>query len=249
MAKLNGKVAIVTGASKGIGAQIARALAGAGAAVVVNYASDKEGAERVVADILRTDGRALAIQANVSQSADVLRLFDETKRAFGAVDVLVNNAGVYRFGPVEELVDDEFHRQFDTNVLGPLLTIQQAVKQFADKGGSIINIGSAASRSPTPQSVVYSATKHALDGITSVLAAELGARNIRVNSLNPGPVETEGTVSGGIVGSDFMNQMIARTPLGRIGQPKDIASAAVFLASDDSAWLTGELLYASGGMR
>lgn len=249
MANLKGKVAIVTGASKGIGAQIARALGAAGAAVAVNYASDKDGAERVVADIVRADGRAVAIQADVAKRADVVRLFAETRQAFGPTDVLVNNAGVYRFGPVEEVVEEEFHRQFGTNVLGPLLTIQEAVKQFGAKGGSIINVGSSASRSPTPQSVVYSATKHALDGITAVLSQELGARKIRVNSLNPGPVETEGAHAGGLIGSDFMNQMIQRIPLGRIGQPQDIGPAAVFLASDDSAWLTGELLYASGGLR
>ena len=249
MASLKGKVAIVTGASKGIGAEIARALGAAGAAVGVNYASDEQGAQRVVADILRADGRALALQGDVAKRADVVRLFAETRRAFGPVDVLVNNAGIYRFGPVEELVEEEFHRQFDTNVLGPLLTIQEAVKQFGDKGGSIINVGSSASRSPTPLSVVYSATKHALDGITSVLAQELGARAIRVNSLNPGPVETEGTHAGGLIGSEFMNQMIQRIPLGRIGQPQDIGPAAVFLASDESRWLTGELLYATGGLR
>jgi 3-oxoacyl-[acyl-carrier protein] reductase len=203
----------------------------------------------VVADIVRRDGRALAIQADVSKRDDVVRLFTETRRALGPVDVLVNNAGVYRFAPVEDVVEDEFHRQFGTNVLGPLLAIQEAVKQFGDKGGSIINVGSSASRSPTPQSVVYSATKHALDGITAVLAQELGARKIRVNSLNPGPVETEGTHAGGLIGSEFMKQMIARVPLGRIAQPQDIGPAAVFLASDDSAWLTGELLYASGGLR
>lgn len=200
-------------------------------------------------DDSRADGRALALQGDVAKRADVVRLFAETRRAFGPVDVLVNNAGIYRFGPVEELVEEEFHRQFDTNVLGPLLTIQEAVKQFGDKGGSIINVGSSASRSPTPLSVVYSATKHALDGITSVLAQELGARAIRVNSLNPGPVETEGTHAGGLIGSEFMNQMIQRIPLGRIGQPQDIGPAAVFLASDESRWLTGELLYATGGLR
>ena len=249
MAKLKGKVAIVTGASKGIGAEIARAMGAAGAAVAVNYASDEAGAKRVVADIVHADGRALAIQGDVAKRADVERLFDETRRAFGPVDVLVNNAGIYRFAPIDELAEAEFHKQFDTNVLGPLLAIQAAVKQFGDKGGSIINVGSAASRSPTPGSVVYSATKHALDGITSVLAQELGARKIRVNSLNPGPVETEGTHAGGLIGTDFMNQMVQRIPLGRIGQPQDIGPAAVFLASDDSAWLTGELLYAAGGLR
>lgn len=249
MTDLKGKVAIVTGASKGIGAEIARALGAAGAAVAVNYASDEQGARRVVADIVRADGRALAIQGDVAKRADVARLFAETRQAFGPADVLVNNAGVYRFAPIEELSEDSFQQQFGVNVLGPLLTIQEAVKQFGDRGGSIINVGSAASRSPTPLSVVYSATKYALDGITEVLAAELGPRKIRVNSLNPGPVETEGTLSAGIVGSDFMNQMIVRTPLGRIAKPQDIGPAAVFLASDDSAWLTGELLYAAGGLR
>jgi len=202
-----------------------------------------------VADIVRGDGRALAIQGDVAKRGDVERLFAETKRALGPVDVLVNNAGVYRFASIEEVVEDEFHRQFDTNVLGPLLTIQAAVKQFGDRGGSIINVGSAVSRSPGPQTVVYSATKHALDGITAVLAQELGPRKIRVNSVNPGPVETEGTHAGGLIGTDFMNQLIQRVPLGRIGQPSDIGPIAVFLASDESAWLTGELLFAAGGLR
>jgi 3-oxoacyl-[acyl-carrier protein] reductase len=251
MAKLTGKVAIVTGASKGIGAEIARAFGAAGAAVAVNYASAKDGAERVVADIVRGDGRAIAVQGDTSKRADVQRLFQQTKQAFGAIDIVVNNAGVYTFAALEEVNEDEFHRQFNINVLGPLLTSQEALKHFGPKGGSIINVGSAVSRSPMPSTVVYTATKHALDGITGVLAQELGARNIRVNSLNPGPVDTEGARVLGSVGSDseFEKQAITRTPLGRIGQPQDIAKVAVFMASDESSWVTGELIGVAGGMR
>jgi 3-oxoacyl-[acyl-carrier protein] reductase len=249
MSKLTGKVAVVTGASKGIGAGIAKALGAAGAAVVVNYASSKEGAERVVAEITSKGGKALAVQADVSKAVDVHRLFAVTREAFGPVDVLVNNAGVYQFQPLEAVTEGEFHREFDTNVLGVILATREAAKYFGADGGSVINVGSVVSQKAPPQSVVYTATKHAVDGITRVLAAELGPRKIRVNSINPGGVETEGTVRAGIVGSPFEAQMVAQTPLGRFGQPDDIAPVAVFLASADSAWMTGELLVVSGGLR
>ena len=249
MSKLTGKVAVVTGASKGIGAGIAKGLGAAGAAVVVNYASSKEDAERVVAEITRKGGQAIAIQGDVSKSADVQRLFAETEQAFGALDVLVNNAGVYQFEPIESVTEAEFHREFNTNVLGPILVTQEALKHFRPEGGSIINIGSVASQATPPQSVVYSATKGAVDAITRVLAKELADRKIRVNSINPGGVETEGVHQAGIIGSDFEKQMIAGTPLGRLGQPEDIAPIAVFLASEDAGWLTGETLVASGGFR
>jgi 3-oxoacyl-[acyl-carrier protein] reductase len=249
MSKLTGKVAIVTGASKGIGAGIAKGLGAAGAAVVVNYASSKEDAERVVAEITRKGGQALAVQGDVSKAADVQRLFAETQQAFGAVDVLVNNAGVYQFDPLEAVTETEFHREFNTNVLGAILVTQEALKHFRPEGGSIINIGSVASQATPPQSVVYSATKGAVDAITRVLAKELADRKIRVNSINPGGVETEGVHRAGIIGSDFEKQMIAGTPLGRLGQPEDIAPIAVFLASEDAGWLTGETLVASGGFR
>jgi 3-oxoacyl-[acyl-carrier protein] reductase len=249
MSKLTGKVAIVTGASKGIGAGIAKGLGAAGAAVVVNYASSKEDAERVVAEITRKGGQAIAIQDDVSKSADVQRLFAETEQAFGALDVLVNNAGVYQFEPIESVTEAEFHREFNTNVLGPILVTQEALKHFRPESGSIINIGSVASQATPLQSVVYSATKGAVDAITRVLAKELADRKIRVNAINPGGVETEGVHRAGIIGSDFEKQMIAGTPLGRLGQPEDIAPIAVFLASEDSGWLTGETLVASGGFR
>ncbi len=249
MSKLAGKVAVVTGASKGIGAGIAKALAGAGAAVVVNYASDKAGAERTVAEITKKGGKAIAVQGDVSKAADVKRLFAETKKAFGTIHVLVNNAGVYKFGPLESVTEDEFHRVFNTNVLGLLLTTQEAVKHFGAEGGSVINIGSVVTRVTPPMAVVYAATKGAVDTITHVLGKELAAKKIRVNAVNPGGVVTEGTHAGGIIGSDFEKQMVAQTPLGRMGQPEDIAPIAVFLASADSAWMTGEILLASGGMR
>ena len=247
MSELNGKVAIVTGASKGIGAAIAKGLAAAGAAVVVNYASSREGADRVVAEIARAGGRAIAVAADVSKAGDVQRLFDATKKAFGALDVLVNNAGIYRFAPIEEVTEEEFHRQFNTNVLGVLLTSREAMKYFGSDGGSVINISSVASKSPPPAAVVYSATKGAVDTITRVLAKELGPKNIRVNAINPGGVETEGVHSMGVIGSDFEKQMVARTPLGRLGQPDDIASVAVFLASAASGWMTGETIAVGGG--
>ena len=249
MSKLAGKVAVVTGASKGIGAGIAKGLGAAGAAVVVNYASSREGADRVVAEITSGGGRAVAIQADVSKAADVLRLFAETKKAFGSLDVLVNNAGVYQFSPLESVTESEFHRQFNTNVLGLLLTTQEAVKHFGAGGGSVINVGSVASRTAPPMSAIYTATKSAVDAITHVLAKELAARKIRVNGINPGGVETEGTHAAGVIGSDFAKQLVAQTPLGRMGQPEDIAPVAVFLASADSGWLTGEILLASGGLR
>jgi 3-oxoacyl-[acyl-carrier protein] reductase len=249
MSDLKGKVAVVTGASKGIGAGIAKALAKAGASVVVNYSSSKEGADRVVAEIAGKGGIAVAVQGDVSKAADVQRLFKETKKAFGSLDVLVNNAGVFHFEPLEAATESEFHRQFNTNVLGLILATQEAVKHFGPEGGSVINIGSVASDQTPPMSVIYSATKGAVDAITGVLAKELGAKKIRVNSINPGGVETEGTHTAGIVGSDFAKQMVAQTPLGRFGQPGDIAPVAVFLASADSAWLTGEIIRASGGLQ
>jgi 3-oxoacyl-[acyl-carrier protein] reductase len=247
MSELTGKVAIVTGASKGIGAGIAKGLAAAGAAVVVNYASGREGAERLVADIAREGGKAIAVKADVSKAADVERLFGETKKAFGSLDVLVNNAGIYRFAPLEDVTEDEFHREFNTNVLGLLLATKEAMKHFGPGGGSVINISSIASMSPTPTAVVYSATKGAVDTITRVLAKELGPKKIRVNAINPGGVETEGTHSMGMIGSDFEKQMVARTPLGRLGQPRDIAPVGVFLASAASGWMTGETIAVGGG--
>lgn len=249
MKKLANKVAVITGASKGIGAGIAKDLAAEGASVVVNYASAKDGAEKVVAEIVSNGGRAIAVQGDVSKSADVERLFDETKKAFGGVDILVNNAGVYKFSAIEEVTEDEFHRQFNTNVLGLLLATKGAVKNFGENGGSVINIGSVVSRITPPGSSIYTATKGAVDSITHVLSKELGSRNIRVNSINPGMVETEGTHSAGIIGSDFQAASEKSSPLGRIGQPGDISPLAVFLASDDSRWLTGETLLAGGGVR
>ncbi len=251
MSRLEGKGALVTGASKGIGAGIAKGLAAAGASVAVNYASDRSSAAAVVAAITASGGRAILVPGDVSKSADVARLFVETKAAYGALDVLVNNAAVYRFGSIATMTEEEFHREFNTNVLGPLLMIREAVKYFGPRGGSIINIGSMASQVNPPNLSVYTATKGALDAITRVLAKELGARQIRVNSINPGATETEGARAAGVigVGSDYEKQMIAMTPLGRIGQPSDIAPIAVFLASDESGWLTGEIILASGGQR
>lgn len=249
MGELTGKVAIVTGASKGIGAGIAKALGKAGAAVVVNYASSKDGADRVVKEIAQNGGKAIAVQGDVAKAGDVNRVFAETKKAFGALDILVNNAGVYDFVPLESVTEEEFHREFNTNVLGLILATREAVKYFGAEGGSVINVGSAASTTTPPNTVIYTATKGAVDAVTRVLAKELGPRKIRVNSINPGGVETEGTQNAGVVGSDFQKQMIAQTPLGRFGQPEDIAPVAVFLASGASAWLTGEVLLASGGLR
>ena len=249
MNRLKNKVAVVTGASKGIGAGIARGLAAEGAAVVVNYASSKEGADRVVAEIRGQGGTAVAVQGDVSKSSDVQRLFAETKKAFGKLDVLVNNAGVYEFAALGEITEDQFHRQFNTNVLGLILATQEAAKLFGPEGGSIINIGSTVSSITPPTTAVYTATKGAVDAVTHVLAKELGPKKIRVNSINPGMVETEGVHTSGIIGSDFQKQLEAQTPLGRIAQPDDIAPIAVFLASADSGWLTGETLLASGGLR
>ena len=247
--KLDGKVAIVTGASKGIGADIAKHLAVEGAAVVVNYASSKEGADRVVDEIAKRGGKAVAVQADVAKKKDIERLFSETKKAFGRLDILVNNAGVYKFEPLEAVTENEFYRQFNTNVLGLILATQEALKHFGAAGGSVINIGSVASDLTPPTAVIYGATKGAVDAITRVLAKELGPKNIRVNSINPGGIETEGFYAGGFSGTDFEKQMVAQTPLGRMGQPRDIAPAAVFLASSDSAWITGETLRVAGGLR
>lgn len=247
MGRLTGKVAIVTGASKGIGAGIAEALAAEGAAVVVNYASSRDGADRVVAGIKSNGGKAVAVQADVAKPSDVRRLFEESRREFGSLDILVNNAGIYQFAPLENVTENEYHRQFDTNVLGTLLTLQESLKHFGPTGGSVINVSSVASLGATPNTVVYSATKAAVDSITRTLSHELSARKIRVNTLAPGATETEGLHSAGIKGSDFEKQMVSLTPLGRIGQPQDIARVAVFLASDDSNWLTGERISASGG--
>ncbi len=249
--KLAEKVAVVTGASKGIGAEIAKHLAAAGASVVVNYASSSEGANRVVNEITESGGKAIAVQADVSQPADIEKLFRETMKAYDRVDILVNNAGIYEFAPIEEVTAEHFHRQFDLNVLGLLLVTQQAIKHFGSAGGNIVNISSVVSTNTPPESSVYSATKAAVDAITRSLAKELGPRKIRVNSVNPGMVETEGTASAGITDSDsdFRKQMEQTTPLGRIGQPNDIAPAVVFLTSSDSDWLTGETLYISGGLR
>ncbi len=249
MGKLTGKVGVVTGASKGIGAGIAKGLAAEGASVVVNYASSKEGADRVVAEIKGKGGTAIAVQGDVSKSADVQRLFAETKAAFGSLDILVNNAGVYQMMPLEAVTEEEFHREFNTNVLGLILATREAVKYFGPEGGSVINIGSTASQINPPGMVIYTATKGAVDSITHVLAKELGPKKIRVNSINPGGVETEGVHALGIMGGDFEKWMVSQTPLGRMGQPDDIAPVAVFLASSESAWMTGELLLASGGMR
>jgi 3-oxoacyl-[acyl-carrier protein] reductase len=248
MNDLKGKVAVVTGSSKGIGAAIAKSLSAAGAAVAVNYAFSKEDADRVVADIKANGGKAIAVKGDVAKAADVQRLFAETKKAFDRLDVLVNNAGVYKFLPLEEITEDGFHRQFNINVLGALLATKEAVKHFGPNGGSVINISSTSSMGEA-QAAIYSGTKGAVDAITRGLAAELGPRKIRVNAIAPGEVETEGTHSGGVIGSDFERAMIARTPLGRVGQPDDIARVAVFLASNDSAWLTGERLTAAGGYR
>jgi 3-oxoacyl-[acyl-carrier protein] reductase len=249
MNRLSGKVAIVTGASKGIGASIAKHIANEGAAVVVNYSSSKEGADRVVAAIAAKGGKAVAVQADVSKEADVRKLFAETKKAFGRLDVLVNNAGIYEFSSLDEITAEHFHRQFNLNVLGLILSSQEAVKNFDDKGGSIINISSVVATLAPPHASVYSGTKAAVDAITRSLAQELGPRKVRVNSINPGMVETEGTHTAGITDSEMRKSTEASTPLGRIGKPEDIAPAAVFLASDESSWITGETLYISGGLR
>jgi 3-oxoacyl-[acyl-carrier protein] reductase len=247
MSKLTGKVAVVTGASKGIGAAIAKSLAAEGASVVVNYASSKAGADAVVAAITKAGGKAVAVGGDVSKAADAQGIIAAAIKTYGRLDILVNNSGVYEFSPVEDITEEQFHRMFNINVLGLLLTTQAAVKHLG-AGGSIINIGSAVTRLKPANSAVYTATKGAVDAITGVLAKELGPKKIRVNSINPGIVETEGTQSAGFIGSDFEKTFVAQTPLGRTGQPGDIAAIAVFLASNDSAWLTGETQYASGGL-
>jgi 3-oxoacyl-[acyl-carrier protein] reductase len=246
--KLDGKVAVVTGASKGIGAAIAKQLAEEGAAVVVNYSSSKEGADRAVRDITSKGGKAIAVQANVAKPAEIERLFAETKKAFGRLDILVNNAGIYEFAPLEDVTEEHFHKHFDLNVLGLILASKQAVKEFDSKGGSIINISSVASTMTPPNASVYSATKAAVDAVTKSLAKELGPRNIRVNSINPGTVETEGTHTAGIINGDFQKTYEAIAPLRRIGQPEEIGPAAVFLASSDSSWVTGETFVIAGGV-
>jgi 3-oxoacyl-[acyl-carrier protein] reductase len=247
--KLSGKVAVVTGASKGIGAEIARQLANAGASVVVNYSSSKAGAAAVVDAVSKSGGEAIAVQADLSKKADIDRLFSEAKKHFGRIDILINNAGIYEFAPLESISEEHFHRQFNLNVLGLLLASQAAASSFGPEGGSIVNISSVVSTMAFPNAAVYSATKGAVDALTRSLAAELGPRHIRVNAINPGMVETEGVHAAGIAESDMRKQVEAQTPLGRIGQPLDIAAAAVYLASPDSAWVTGETLRISGGYR
>lgn len=247
--KLNGKVAVVTGASKGIGAGIAKEFAAEGAAVVVNYASSKTDADKIVDEITKRGGKAVAVQGSVAKKAEVAQIFAAAKKAFGKIDILVNNAGVYQFAPLEEITEEEFHREFNTNVLGMMLATQEALKHFAPVGGSIINIGSLASSLTPPTGVIYNATKGAVDAITRTLAKELGPRKIRVNSINPGMVVTEGAIAGGFTEGDMRKMFESQTPLGRVGQTDDIAPAAVFFASDDSKWITGETLLIAGGFR
>ncbi len=250
MSKLKAKTALVTGASKGIGAAIALELASAGASVVVNYASDKSGAESVVRSIIGNGGQAIAIQSDVSNAVDVTQMFAEAARVFGSIDILVNNAGVYRAMGISDLTEAEFHREMNVNLLGPLLTIRESLKHFGPDGGSIINIGSAASRSMPPQFSIYSASKSGLDAVTGVLAKELASQRIRVNSVNPGATLSEGTRDAGLygVGSEVEKQLVSMTPLGRIGTPQDIARVVAFLASEDSGWVTGEIIHATGGL-
>jgi 3-oxoacyl-[acyl-carrier protein] reductase len=248
MSKLTNQVAVVTGASKGIGAGIAKALAAEGASVVVNYSSSKEAAERVVKEITANGGKAIAVHGDVSKQADITRLFAETKKAYGKLNILVNNAGTYEFAPLENVTEELFHKQFNLNVLGLLLTTKEAVKLIGPEGGSIINIGSGVSTVFPPNASTYVATKAAVDAITAVLAKELGPRKIRVNSINPGMIETEGTHSGGFIAGDFRKWVEAQSPLGRIGQTDDIAPTAVYLASSDSKYLTGEILRVTGGI-
>lgn len=247
--KLAGKVAVVTGASKGIGAAIAVSLGLEGASVVVNYASSKSGADKVVAAITNAGSRAVAVQGDVSKKSDIDRLLAETKKHFGKLDILVNNAGIYEFGTLENVTEEHFHKQFNLNVLSLILTTQEALKHFNGNGGSVINISSVVGVNPLPGAAVYSATKAAVDAVTKSLAKELGAKKIRVNSLNPGMIETEGVHSAGFLGGDLEKQVIAQTPLGRLGQPNDIGKVAAFLASDDSGWITGETFVTAGGFR
>jgi 3-oxoacyl-[acyl-carrier protein] reductase len=249
MSTLAGKVAVVTGASKGIGASIAEHLGAEGASVVVNYASSKSGADVVVKRIKEKGGKAIAVQADVSKPDDISRLFAETKAAYGKVDILVNNAGIYEFLPLESVTPEHFHKQFNLNVLGLLLTTREAVKLMNGNGGSVINISSVVGPMPVATAAVYSATKAAVDAVTVALSKELGPKKIRVNSLNPGMVETEGLHTAGFAEGDFRNSVEAQTPLGRIGQPEDIARAAVFFASDDAGWVTGQTLLLAGGYR
>lgn len=244
MNNVQNKVTIVTGASKGIGAEIAKAMANNGAKVVVNYSSDKKSADAVVENIIKNGGTAIAIQANITKTTDVKRLFEESERKFGKIDTLINNAGVYKFDPVESITEEEFHRHFNSNVLGTILSIQEALKRFNQNGGSIINISSVASIKATPMSLIYSASKSAVDAITRTLSKELGARNIRVNSILPGPTQTDGNQ---IIGTEMEDYAVGQTPLGRIGHPNDISKLAVFLASDDAAWITGQKICISGG--
>jgi 3-oxoacyl-[acyl-carrier protein] reductase len=248
MNKLKNKVAVITGASKGIGASIAKYFAAEGAKVVVNYASSKEDADKVVKEITDNGGDAIAVQGDVSKESDVTRIFEETKKAFGTLDILVNNAGIYQYAPIEEFSAQSFHSQFNINVLGSLLSIHAALKSFGEKGGNIINVSSGASNTPLPTGSVYSATKAALDAITISLSKEFSGRNIRINSILPGIVETEGSRSAGFIGSDAETKFVATTPLGRTGQPEDIAKVAVFLASEDAGWITGEKISVSGGI-
>jgi len=249
MGKLANKVAVVTGASKGIGADIAKSLAAEGALVVVNYASSKEGADKVVAAIIAKGGKAVAVQGDVSKQADITRLFEETKKAFGKLDILVNNAGIYAFAPLDQITEELFHSQFNLNVLGLLLTTKEAAKYFNGEGGSVINISSAVTTLYPPGSATYTATKASVDAITVILSKELGTRGIRVNAINPGMIETEGVHAAGFAESDFRKSIEAQTPLGRIGQPDDISPTAVYLASSDSKYVTGQTLNISGGIR
>ncbi len=251
MKKLEGKVAVVTGASKGIGAGIAKELAAQGASVVVNYSSSKKGADVVVAEITEKGGKAIAVGANVANKSEIEKLFAETKKAYGKVDILVNNAGIYEFSPLEGITEEHFHKHFNLNVLGLILTTQEAVKHFTPAGGSIINLSSIVGRSAFPGAAVYSATKGAVNSITQALSKELGPKKIRVNGVAPGMVETEGTAAAGVTGAESeMRKMVeAQTPVGRIGQPHDIATVTTFLASDDSAWVSGETWYVSGGFQ
>ena len=248
MSKLQGKVALVTGASKGIGAAIAKALAAEGASVAVNYASSRAGAEAVVAAIVAAGGTAVAVGGDVSKAAEAKGIVEGAVAAFGRLDILVNNSGIYAFAPIEAVSEDQFHAMFGVNVLG-LLLVTQAAAAHLGEGGAIINIGSGVTSLTPPMSAVYSATKGAVDAITGVLARELGPRRIRVNSINPGIVDTEGTQAAGFAGTDFEKALVAQTPLGRAGRPEDIAKAAVFLASDDAGWVTGEKIIVSGGLR
>lgn len=247
--KLKGKVALITGASKGIGAGIAKAYANEGAAVVVNYANSREGADQVVNEINAAGGKAIAVQANIENADDVKRLFEETVKAFGKLDILVNNAGIYSFAGIEDITEESFHRMFNINVLGSIFTIQHAIKLFGDQGGVIINTGSIVSTLDMPTALVYTQTKYAIDALTHILAKELGPKNIRVNSINPGLIETEGSHSSGVMQGDAEKWHVSETPLGRVGKPEDIAKVSVFLASDDSYWITGETIAVSGGQR